>query len=401
MKMIPYSRHTVTREDRDAVMRVLRSDWLTQGPAITEFEEKLARACGAKYAVAVSNGTAALHLACLALGVSPGQQVITTPHTFAASSNCVLYCGGEPVFADVDTDTLNLDPEKFQKAVTARTRGVIPVHFAGLPCDMEPIARTAKQNKLFVLEDGSHALGARYRSGGRWHKVGSCVHADACVFSFHPVKGITTGEGGAVTTNRRDLYDRICLLRTHGITKEAVKFCNTDMAFYGLGSARKTAGWYYEMQALGFNYRIPDILCALGTSQLKRLPSFIKRRREIAAFYNKALRTTESIELPLEPEGLESAYHLYVIRLRQEKLKAGRAEIFEALRQAGLGVQVHYIPVPLQPYYRSLGYRRGLCPVAESQYERIVSIPVYPSLTPALARLVVKRLQKVLRHYEA
>lgn len=401
MKVIPYSRHTVTREDRQAVMRVLRSDWLTQGPKIAEFEKKLAEFCGARYAVAVSNGTAALHLACLALGVEPGQQVITTPETFVASSNCILYAGGKPVFSDVRRKTLNLDPSEFKGSITSKTRGVIPVHFAGMPCEMESIHRIAKAKKLFILEDGSHALGARYRSQGRWYNVGSCVHADACVFSFHPVKGITTGEGGAVTTNSKELYEKISALRTHGITKKPESFINGELAFYGKVSELKAAGWYYEMQSLGFNYRIPDILCALGVSQLKRLPSFIQRRREIAAFYGKALKNVDSIELPEERAGYESAYHLYVIRLRQNKLTAGRAELFEALREAGLGVQVHYIPVHLQPYYQSLGYRRGDCPVAESEYERIISIPVYPALTAPLAREVVKRLTKVLRAHEA
>jgi UDP-4-amino-4,6-dideoxy-N-acetyl-beta-L-altrosamine transaminase len=397
-KMIPYSRQTLEASDVAAVVKTLKSDWLTQGPKVAEFEKKLAETCGARFAVAVSSGTAALHLACLALGVQSGDEVITTPNTFAASANCVVYCGGKPVFADIDPHTFNLSPQAFEETISPKTKGVIPVHFAGLPCEMKKIHETAKKRGLFVLEDGSHALGARYWSEGRWVQVGSCAHADACVFSFHPVKGITTGEGGAITTNNAALYERLVLLRTHGITKSPAQFHHRELAFWGDGLV---SGWYYEMQELGFNYRIPDVLCALGLNQLKRLGKFIRARRAIAAYYDKTLAGERALELPKEPKGYESAYHLYVIRLRLERLTAGRAQIFDALRHEGLGVQVHYIPVHYQPYYRHRGYKPGLCPNAEAYYERVISIPVFPGLTPALRKQVVARLCRVLRRYEA
>ncbi len=397
--MIPYSRHSISRRDSQGVLKVLQSDWITQGPAVAEFEQKLAKVCGAKYAIAVTNGTAALHLACLALGVGSGDEVITSPNTFLATSNSVLYCGGYPVFADIDSETLNLNPEAMKSKISRRTKGVIPVHFAGYPCDMDRISKIARSRGLFVLEDASHALGARYRLGARWFCVGSCAHSDACVFSFHPVKGITTGEGGAITTNRKDLYEALLTLRTHGVVKRPDLFENKKLAFRTINGAKQAASWYYEMQTLGFNYRITDFQCMLGVSQLSRLPQFIKRRRQIAKFYDQIFGRLDLLETPREKENVESAYHLYVIRLRLEKLSVGRAEIFEELRERGLGVQVHYIPVHLQPFYRKMGYRSGDFPEAEAYYERAISIPIYPALKMAQVREVARKVIKVLKSH--
>lgn len=376
---IPYGRHWIDELDIEEVVRVLKSDWITQGPKVKEFEEALAGYCEVKYAVAVSSGTAALHLACLAAGINEGDEVITTPITFVASANCVIYCGGIPIFADIEKDTYNIDPAEIKKRITLKTRAIIPVHFGGLPCNMEEIKKIADMHDLIIIEDACHALGAAYKANGEWVKVGSCGHSDMTVFSFHPVKHITTGEGGAILTNSSKLYEKLLLLRNHGITKSSEKFTDKYLGF-SLNSTPNP--WYYEMQELGFNYRITDILCALGLSQLGKLDSFITRRREIAHIYNEAFRDIECIKTPEETKTRKSAYHLYVLQIDFEKLGKSRSSIMNELTKRGIGTQVHYIPVHLQPYYRNkFSYKNGDYPVAEEYYSKALSFPIFPSMT--------------------
>ncbi len=381
-KIIPYNHQWIDKEDIEAVIRVLKSDWITQGPKIAEFEKALCDYTKAKYAVAVSSATAALHLACLVCGIKAGDEVITSPITFVATANAIVYCGGIPVFADVQPDTANINPNEIEKKINKRIKTIIPVHFAGHPCDLEEIHKIAKQYHLTVIEDASHALGAEYKG----EKIGSCRYSDMAVFSFHPVKSITTGEGGAILTNRRELYDRLILLRSHGTTKNMNKF--TDY------NPQTDGGWYYEMQELGYNYRITDIQCALGISQLSRLDKMILRRREIAGLYNKFLSTLDNFILPVEKSYIKSAWHLYVLKLKEKDL---RKSVFEKLRKAGFGVQVHYIPVYLQPFYRNkYGYENGLCPEAESHYKKVISIPLFPKMSEKDVLYTIKNLIKLI-----
>ena len=377
-KPIPYGRQSLDAADLAAVARVLKGDWLTQGPAINAFEEALARYCGAKNAVACSNGTAALHLACLAAGLKEGDEAITTPITFAATANAVLYCGAKPVFADVQPDTLNLDPKLAAKAVTRRTKALLAVHFGGQPADLSELGALAKRRNLVFIEDAAHALGAR-QDGER---IGSCKYSDMATMSFHPVKHITTGEGGAILTNRKDLYDRLRMLRTHGITRDP-----------GLLEADE-GPWYYEMHALGFNYRITDFQCALGLTQLAKLPAFIKRRRAIAAEYDRAFRGMEELEPIRERRGNEGAYHLYVVRLRRPEW---RRPFYEALQARGLQPNVHYIPVHRLPYYRKRGYAEVSLPIAEDYYSRAVTLPLFPSMTALMVKRVIAAVTDAAR----
>jgi len=423
--MIPYGHHWLDEEDIQAVVDVLRSNWITQGPKIEEFEKALASYCGAKYAVAVSSGTAALHLACLAAGIKTGDEVITSPITFVASANCVLYCGGRPVFADVQPDTINIDPKKIKELLNPKTKAIIPVHFAGQPYDLEKISDIAKEHNLIVIEDAAHALGAEYRiketrikglkgqglkkkelklnpkdnpdslilnpednSKEEWVKVGSCCHSDMTVFSFHPVKSITTGEGGAILTNRKDLYEKLLMLRSHGITKNPKNFLNPYPLL--LNPKDNPNPWYYEMQELGFNYRITDFQCALGLSQLSKLDSFIARHREIAIIYNEAFKAIEGIKVLTERDYIKSAWHLYVVLVKNRK------QVFKKLREAGIFINVHYIPVYLQPYYRSLGYQEGLCPNAEDYYDQAISLPMFPKITDEELRYVIDKVKEAV-----
>lgn len=340
MKLIPYGHQLVDNNDIKAVVKVLKSNWITQGPTIKDFENTLCKYSGAKYALAVSSGTAALHIACLAAGLQSGNEVITSPITFLATANSVLYCNAKPVFADVQEDTVNIDPVEIRKKITKKTKAIIPVDFAGNLCDLENIYSIAKEHDFIVIEDAAHALGAENKG----LKTGSCKYSDMTIFSFHPVKSVTTGEGGAVLTNRKDLYNKLIMLRSHGITKE--------------GFMNKADGeWYYEMQLLGYNYRMTDIQAALGISQLKKLDSFVLRRREIAGIYNKAFRDNPYFDITSENKIKGSAHHLYVIRLKKEYWKR-KNEIFLKMRKSGLGVQVHYAPVYLQPYYKKSHIRR-------------------------------------------
>jgi len=378
-KFIPYGKQYIDDEDIQAVIDVLRSDYLTTGPKIEEFEQKFADYVGARYAVAISNGTAALHAACYAAEIGEGDEVITTPITFAASANAVLYCGGKPVFADIDEKTYNIDPIDIRKKITSKTKAIIPVHYTGQPCDMNEIHKIAKEYNLIVIEDAAHALGAQYKG----KKIGSLSHMTT--FSFHPVKHITTGEGGMITTNDEDLYRKLTLFRTHGITRNVDMLHNKD-----------EGPWYYEQLELGYNYRMTDFQCVLGISQLKKLEGFVFRRKEIVEKYNEAFSNWEGIILPYQEEGLHSSWHLYVIQVDSYVLNVDRKEMFNALRAARLGVNVHYIPVYYFPYYKKLGYEKGLCPKAEALYERIITLPLFPSMSDDDVEYVIDTVTKLI-----
>lgn len=374
--MLPYARQWIDEADIEAVVEVLRSDWLTTGPKVPEFEEKFARTVGAKHAVAVSSGTAALHAAVFAAGVGTGDEVVVPPMTFAATANSVRYQGGTVVFADVQPNSLLLDPQKALEAASARTRAVIAVDYAGQPADLDELASLAHDRGWVLIEDAAHSLGATHR--GR--PIGSI--ADMTTFSFHPVKHITTGEGGVVTTNDDERASRLRLFRNHGISTD-------HREREGRGS------WHYEMIDLGYNYRITDIQCALGSSQLDRLSGWVERRREISRRYDEAFR-----QLPFDPLLMKgdrvSSRHLYVIRLRLDECRADRATIFKALRDEGLAVNVHYMPVHYHPYYQGLGYRKGAYPESERAYERLLTLPLYPKLTNGEVSHVIEVVTRVL-----
>jgi UDP-4-amino-4,6-dideoxy-N-acetyl-beta-L-altrosamine transaminase len=378
-----YSSQWVDEEAVAEVSSVLRSEWLTQGPAIERFEEKVAEVTGARYAVAVSNGTAGLHLACLAAGVGPGSRVLTSPLTFVASANCALYCGARPVFADVEQRTGTLDPGEVSAALSRagaeRIAAVIPVHYAGHPASPEEIGGAAQRAGAVVIEDAAHALGATWTDGaGNVRRVGECSHAAMSVFSFHPVKVITTGEGGAVTTNDGALWRRLRRLRSHGIEREPERLESPE------------GPWAAEMHELGHNYRITDFQCALGRVQLSRLEEFVQRRRALAAQYDEAFGGWKAAEPLREAQGVSSARHLYVVRLRGG-LAAHRARIYAALRERGIGAQVHYRPVHLQPYYRRrFGHGPGEFPRAEQLGREVLSLPLYPRMTDEDVAEVVK-----------
>ncbi|AKP48479.1 UDP-4-amino-4,6-dideoxy-N-acetyl-beta-L-altrosamine transaminase [Bacillus smithii] len=371
---LSYGRQWITEEDIEAVVEVLKSPFLTQGPKIQEFEQKVADYVGAKYAVAFSNGTAALHGACFAAGIGEGDEVITTPMTFAATSNAVLYCGGKPVFADIDERTYNIDPKEISKHITPRTKAIIPVDFTGQPADMDAIMKIAEEYGLVVIEDGAHSLGAEYK--GR--KVGTLAHMT--MFSFHPVKPVTTAEGGIIVTDSKEYYEKLKRFRSHGMIKENL--------------SRDEGPWYYEMVDLGYNYRMTDLQAALGISQMDKLDRFIKRRQEIANIYNEAFKTMDSVILPHQLEGAKSGWHLYILQLRLEKLKSSRREIFEKLRADNIGVHVHYIPVYWHPFYQKLGYKKGLCPTAEQWYEQALTLPIFPKMTDEDIKDVIDAVKK-------
>lgn len=394
---IPYGRQSIDDADIEAVVKVLKSDYLTTGPAVAAFEKKVADYVGAKYAVAVSNGTAALHVACLAAGIGEGDEVITTPITFAASANCVLYCGGTPVFADIDPDTYNISPEELEKKITSRTKAIIPVHYTGQPCDMDAILEIAHKHNLLVVEDGAHALGAAYKG----KKIGSI--ADMTCFSFHPVKPVTTGEGGMIVTDNEELYRRLVLYRSHGITRDKDMMQqyeeqlqqSSDPALQEAadmlrGDVIDPGGWYYQQLELGYNYRITDISCALGASQMDKLDHFLERRRQIAKKYDEAFADIPQIKIPWQQEGCQSGWHLYMI----QTMERSRREVFEGLRQAGIGVNVHYIPVYRHPYYQRNGYAGVHCLNAEAFYERAISLPIFPGLTGQQQDYVIEHVIK-------
>jgi perosamine synthetase len=377
--LLPYGHQQIDNDDINAVIEVLRSDWITTGPKVAEFEEAFAAYVGSKYAVSFSSGTAALHGASFAAGLQPGDEAITTPMTFCATANCVLYQGAKPVFADVCPDTLNIDPDEVKRYITEHTKAVLPVDYAGHPADLQSILELATSHGLVVIEDACHALGAEYR--GR--RVGSISHMT--VFSFHPVKHITTGEGGMVTTDDAKLARQLRMFRNHGIDSDARE--------------RQANGhWSYEMVALGYNYRLTDIGCALGVSQLRKLETNLSRRQEIAARYTAAFQEIPGVVAPSVRSGMNPAWHLYPIRIDLKTLRVGRGEIFRALRAEGLGVNVHYMPVHLHPYYREkLGHRRGEYPVAEAAYDSLISLPMFHSMTYQDVSAVLHAVENVVR----
>jgi len=383
---IPYGRQDINTNDIEAVVAVLRSDWITQGPAIQRFEQAVADYCGVQYAVAVTSATAGLHLACLAARLGPGDRLWTSPNTFVASANCGLYCGAQVDFVDIDPKTYNLSvaalAEKLDQADRQGTlpKILIPVHLAGQSCEMVEISKLAQRYGFQVIEDASHGIGARYQD----QPVGCCQFSDMAVFSFHPVKIITTGEGGIVLTNRSDLYEALIRLRTHGITR------NPDLM-----QGKSHGPWYYQQLELGLNYRMTDIQAALGASQMMRLDTFVARRRVLADRYNHLLKDLP-LTLPWQHPDTNSSWHLYVIRLKLDQISQTHRQVFEALRQAGIGVNLHYIPVHTQPYYQKLGFQWGDFPTAEQYYREAISIPLYYGLTDKAQDQVAKILQEIL-----
>ena len=378
---LSYGKQTIEDKDIDAVVNVLKSDYMTTGPKVNEFEQKIADYVGAKYAVAISNGTAALHMACDTAGIQEGDEVIVTPITFAASANCILYQRATPVFTDIDLNTYNIDPIEIEKKITSKTKAIIPVDFTGQSVDMDQIRKIADKYNLIIIEDAAHALGSEYKGS----KVGSNAHMTT--FSFHPVKPITTGEGGMVTTNSKELYDKMLMFRSHGITKDINKMKTKDEP------------WFYEQQSLGFNYRMTDIQSALGISQLEKLDRFINRRREIVNTYNEAFSEIKEIITPKEESYSKSGSHIYVIRLCLDRLNGTRKDIFKALQAENIGVNVHYIPVYYHPYYKGLGYEKGLCPKAEQLYEEIITLPLFPSMSDKDVKDVILAVEKVIDYY--
>jgi len=373
----PYGKQSITSADIREVVKTLRSDWLTQGPKIGEFEDVLCEYTGAKYAVAVSSGTAALHIAALTLGLKPDDEVITSPITFLASANCIIYSGASPRFADIDEATACIDPVEIRKIITKRTKAIIPVHFAGQSCDMIEIYKIAKEHGLYVIEDAAHAIGSEYKS----NKVGSCKYSDMTIFSFHPVKTITTGEGGAITTNSKKLRDMLLQLRSHGITRDRKLLTQYD------------GPWYYEMQMLGFNYRLTDIQAALGISQMKRLNEFASKRRELVCDYKNEFSGNQRFNFLEEKPYSKAAFHLCPLLIDFSKTETDKKEVFERLKKRGLDLQVHYIPVHLQPFYKRLGFRKGDFPKAEDYYSKAISLPLYYGLKKS----DVKRIAGIIK----
>jgi UDP-4-amino-4,6-dideoxy-N-acetyl-beta-L-altrosamine transaminase len=384
--MIPYGRQDITQADIDAVVEVLQSDYLTQGPVVPLFEQTIANYCGAQHAVAVNSATSALHIACLALGLGPGDWLWTSPITFVASANCGLYCGAQVDFVDIDPHTLNMCVVRLaEKLALARQHGtlpkvVIPVHFGGQSCDMAAIGSLSKQYGFRIIEDASHAIGAKYQK----KPVGSCDCSDITIFSFHPVKIITTGEGGMAVTNDEYLASRLKLLRSHGITRDA-----SEMTTEAEGP------WYYQQIALGYNYRMTELQAALGLSQASRLDEYVKKRVALAARYDEKLASLP-VETQIQRDGNLSASHLYVIRLNLEKINLTKRQVFESLRSNGIGVNVHYIPVYMQPFFRGMGFLENDFPVANDYYERAISLPLFPLLSESQQDLVIETLAKVL-----
>ena len=377
-KSIPYGRQSISEADIAAVVETLKADRITQGPAVQAFEEAFANYVDAKYAIAVSNGTTALHLAALALGVEANSKVITTPITFSASANCIRYCGGEVMFADIDPETALIDIEAvrqmLQEAPKGTYDGMVLVDFGGYPVNLEAFRTLADQHDLWIIEDACHAPGGAFEdSKGKMQKCGNGAYADIGIFSFHPVKHIACGEGGMITTNDKALYEKMMLLRTHGITNDPNQM------------HEKHGGWYYEMQELGYNYRLTDIQSALGLSQLNRADEGMKRRREIAEKYDVAFKYRSIV--PIMPEeNVAHAYHLYIVQV------GNRKALYDALKREGIYAQIHYIPVHLMPYYKSLGFKAGMYPNAESYYEQCISLPMYPTLTEEEQAYVIEKV---------
>jgi len=385
--MIPYGKQDINQDDLDSVLEVLKSDFLTQGPQVPIFEKSVSDFVGAKYGVAVNSATSALHIACLSLGFTKGDILWTSPNTFVASANCAIYCGGKVDFVDIDPDTLNMCPQALEaKLILAKDRGllpkiVVPVHFAGQSCDMKKIHELSLQYDFKIIEDASHAIGGKYLN----QYVGNCSFSDITVFSFHPVKIITTAEGGLATTNQPNLAERMNLFRTHGITRDKDTF-----------NIKSEGPWYYEQHELGFNYRLTELQAALGISQLRRVLHFIEKRHILRESYEKSINS-KNIILPKQDKNCYSALHLYPIQLRLEELTLSKKEIFESLRDQGIGVNLHYIPVHFHPYYEKLGFKRGDFPNAENYYKRAISIPLFPSMSSRDQEYVISTILKTIK----
>ncbi|KTD04611.1 UDP-4-amino-4,6-dideoxy-N-acetyl-beta-L-altrosamine transaminase [Fluoribacter gormanii] len=384
--MIPYGRQNITQDDIDAVVEVLKSDYLTQGPAVSIFEKEISNYCGAEYAIALNSATSALHLACLALDLRPGDWLWTSPITFVASANCALYCGAQVDFIDIDPNTYNISIHALEKKlIQAELDGclpkiLVPVHFSGQPCEMETIYRLSQRYGFKIIEDASHAIGGRYKN----EAIGNCHYSDITIFSFHPVKIITTGEGGMVLTNNPAYAEYINLLRSHGITRDESKM-----------TQQPDGPWYYQQLNLGFNYRMTDIQAALGFSQMQRLEQFIMQRHTLAARYNQSLDGLPLI-CPFQDANSYSSWHLYVIRLQLDRIKLTHRQVFDALRQNNIGVNLHYIPVYRQPYYQKMGFKKEHFPEAEAYYSEAISLPIFSSMTLEQHDTVIDALQRIL-----
>jgi UDP-4-amino-4,6-dideoxy-N-acetyl-beta-L-altrosamine transaminase len=379
---IPYGHQWIDENDVKAVTSVLKNDWISQGPKVAEFEKLIASYCHVKYSVAFSSGTAALHAASFAAGISYGDEVITTPITFAADGNCILYNGGKVKFVDIKADTYNIDPQKIREKISSKTKAIISVDFAGQPCDIDEIKRICEKNNIVFIEDAAHSIGAEYKT----RRIGGL--ADLTIFSFHPVKTITTGEGGMVLTNNVEYYKKLKTFRTHGITKDTKELKKND------------GDWYYEMQFLGYNYRITDIQCALGISQFSKLENFVARRREIAMRYNDLFKNMKEITIPYEKPDVKSAYHLYVIKLNLDRIRVNRKKVFDVLREKKIGVHVHYIPVHLHPYYQeNFRYKKGDFPISEDYYNRALTLPIFPKMSEQDINYVASNVKKIIEKY--
>ena len=378
-----YGHQYIDDADIQAVVDVLKSDYLTCGPKITELEEKLCKLTGAKYAIVCSNGTAALHMACMAAGVEPGDEVITTPITFAASANCALYCGAKPVFADINEKTYNIDPEKVKEVTTDKTKAVVAVDFTGQSVELDKLMAHCKEHNLVLIEDGAHVIGTKYKG----QPNGSI--ADMTTFSFHPVKTVTGGEGGAVMTNNEEYYQKLLLARSHGITRDTA-----------LMEEEPHGGWYYEQVSLGYNYRMTDIQAGLLISQLDKLPMFSDRRKEIVAKYDEAFLQIPEIQVQEEIPESDTTRHLYILRIRPEMLTINRREFFDALAAENIMCNVHYIPTYYFPHYQRLGYEKGLCPKAEKLYDEMMSLPLYYGMTDTDVEDVIAAVKKIVDYYK-
>jgi len=382
-KFLPYGTQWLDENEIEEVVDSIKSSWITTGPKMRRFEEDFKTFRGSKYAIAVNSGTAALHICTSSIDIIPGDEVITTPLTFVASANCVVYRGGTPILADIKRDTYNIDPDEIRKKITSKTKAIIPVHFTGQPCDMDEINEIAEEHDLFVIEDAAHAIDAEFKG----KKVGNI--SDLTIFSFHPVKNMTTAEGGMVTTNNDDLNEKLLMFRTHGISKDANKR-------FG-----KSGGYEYDMQYLGYRYNLSELHSALGIHQLKKLESFQKRRREIVKIYNKELQSIEGITIPYVRKDVKHSWHLYIIQLDIENLQVSRDHIFKALREENIGVNVHYIPVHYHSYYQQkFGLKKGIVPNVEWLFPRIITIPLFPRMKDKDVYDVINALEKVLNYYK-
>lgn len=382
-EMIQYAEPWIDDHDIQEIINVLKKGYISSLPEVKQFETNFAKYVNARYAVAFSNGTAALHACAFIAGIQKGDEAITTPMTFAASSNCVLYCGGTPVFADINKNTYNIDPDSIRKCITKKTKALIPVHFTGQPVDLDAIHEIANEHNLTIIEDAAHAVGAKYKG----KKIGSLSVMN--VFSFHPVKQITTGEGGMVTTNNQEIYETLMQFRVHGITRDPKKLKS---------NGEDEGGWFSDQQFLGYNYKFTDIQAALGVSQLKKLDKFLEIRKRYASLYNEALKDLDAVVIPYQSPDVDSSWHLYVLQLKTKKIGKSRKQVYDELRQLhNIGVAVHYRPVYYHTYYKNLGYKKGICPVAEQLYENIITLPLFPKMTENDVEDVIEGIRSVCK----